>query len=205
MSEHPPEAPSPSPQMIFMTMGILVEGGMIVLAVLIGLLMETPPLKMFGGGAMDVLISFGLLIPMLIFFYVSWKYDFKVFESIRVVIRKHLLPMIKTCSVSQLAIISLLAGLGEEMLFRGVIQAGLMNWLPFWAALLLASLAFGIAHSISKAYFVVATGIGLYLGLAFEMSGQNLTIPVLCHAIYDFLALVWLQYTEPVPDDLTPE
>ncbi len=86
--------------------------------------------------------------------------------------------------------VSLLAGFGEELLFRGVIQAGLEQLTGALPGLLLASLIFGLLHAITPAYFILATIMGLYLGLLYQQTG-NLLIPCLVHALYDWAAITW--------------
>lgn len=84
--------------------------------------------------------------------------------------------------------VALLAGFGEEFLFRGVIQAGLEGPLGPGMALVAASLLFGFAHALSLAYFLGATLIGAYLGLVYQLTG-NLLIVCLVHALYDWLVI----------------
>ena len=48
------------------------------------------------------------------------------------------------------------AGVGEEMLFRGVLQASISSWLGCAWGLVLASLLFGLLHPISLTYMVIA-------------------------------------------------
>ncbi len=104
-----------------------------------------------------------------------------------------------------MAIISLLAGLGEEVLFRGVLQAAIARWLggsatgaafwggslPDWTAATAVALIFGLAHSVNFGYALLAVAIGFYLGWLWMATG-NLTVPIATHAVYDFLALVYL-------------
>jgi uncharacterized protein len=78
--------------------------------------------------------------------------------------------------------------LAEEILFRGVVQAGLTRLLPEWVALVLASAAFGLAHFLTPAYALLAGLAGLYLGGLFLLQG-NLIAPVVAHAVYDVVAL----------------
>lgn len=93
--------------------------------------------------------------------------------------------------------LSLLAGVGEELLFRGVIQIVLTDWLNAPIAILLTALLFGLAHAISRAYFIMATLMGLYMGLIFLWSG-NLLLPILIHALYDWLAIgYYLRWRRP--------
>jgi hypothetical protein len=57
--------------------------------------------------------------------------------------------------------------------------------------LVLASLLFGLAHPISKAYVVLASFIGLLLGLLYLLT-ENLLACILAHALYDaILMLLW--------------
>lgn len=88
-------------------------------------------------------------------------------------------------------VVSLLAGLGEELLFRGVLQAWLTGVVGPWPAVALGGVVFGLAHYLSRAYFVLATCMGLYLGTLYLLSG-NLLLPILVHALYDALALAFL-------------
>lgn len=87
--------------------------------------------------------------------------------------------------------LSLLAGVGEELLFRGAVQGWLSLHLGPGPALLLASLLFGLVHFVSLAYCVVATGLGVVLGTAYLWSG-SLGLVMAWHALYDLLALYCL-------------
>jgi membrane protease YdiL (CAAX protease family) len=93
--------------------------------------------------------------------------------------------------VGQLALVALLAGVGVELLFRGVIQSLLIHWTTPAAGLLLASLAFGAAHALSKLYFLLATLIGLCFGWV-VLHYHDLVAPMVAHTVYDFVALVYL-------------
>jgi hypothetical protein len=84
-----------------------------------------------------------------------------------------------------IAVISWLAGFAEELLFRGVLQA------KFGIAI--ASIVFGLVHCVTPAYIVVATAIGLFIGLVYHASGSLLLV-IQLHAVYDFAALVYLKY-----------
>jgi uncharacterized protein len=100
-------------------------------------------------------------------------------------------PALATRSAAQLALLAALAGIAEEFLFRGVIQAALTHWLPEITALFLASALFGLAHFVTPTYALLAAGAGLYLGTLYLLQG-NLLVPVVAHAVYDFVALLYL-------------
>jgi hypothetical protein len=120
---------------------------------------------------------------------------FRPLRDILHVIDQWVVPLFRPCSLGEMAVIAVLAGFGEEMLFRGVIQNALGGWLGgttgLWAACGLASLLFGFAHAVSAAYAVLATLIGLYLGTLWIVTA-NLLVPVVAHGVYDFVALVYL-------------
>jgi len=56
----------------------------------------------------------------------------------------------------------------------------------FWAT----SLAFGLLHALTPAYFVLAALMGAYLGWL-QMETGNLLVPIIVHWLYDALAF-WL-------------
>ena len=76
-------------------------------------------------------------------------------------------------------------GFAEELLFRGVIQA---RW-----GLFPASILFGVLHFATPAYALLATVVGLYIGLLHQFF-QSLLIPIQLHALYDCAALLYLRY-----------
>ena len=88
-------------------------------------------------------------------------------------------------------LISLAAGTGEELLFRGVVQNGLAVVAGPTAALLATALLFGLVHALTPAYFLLTALAGLYLG-GLYLATDNLMLPILVHFLYDWIALSWL-------------
>ena len=134
------------------------------------------------------------------------------FVKVRRVVEEIVVPMFCDFALWQLAIVALLAGAGEEILFRGLIQGGLVSLLNFFnlpastlLALFLASLSFGLLHPLTKTYALLCMLAGLYLGGVWLWS-DNLVVPILIHAFYDFFALVYLlsRQTSPPPDSHQP-
>jgi membrane protease YdiL (CAAX protease family) len=97
-------------------------------------------------------------------------------------------PRLSGTTMSGIVVLSLLAGVGEEALFRGLIQAGLDRHLPTWSAIGIAALVFGMGHWLTKSYALLAALIGGYLGVLFVVAG-NLLAPTVAHAVYDMVAL----------------
>lgn len=86
------------------------------------------------------------------------------------------------------------AGVGEEILFRGVVQKMI--------GLYATSAIFGLLHFLTPTYFLLTAGIGLYLGWLQETTG-NLAVPILVHWLYDMFALSFLRWMfarEPKPE-----
>lgn len=97
----------------------------------------------------------------------------------------------RSYSWPMLVVLSVLAGVGEELLFRGAAQGWLMQHTGPWTAVLASSVLFGLVHYVSFTYFLVASGLGLVLGAAYYLSG-SMGLVMIWHALYDVLALYCL-------------
>ncbi|MFC1597814.1 lysostaphin resistance A-like protein, partial [Planctomycetota bacterium] len=62
--------------------------------------------------------------------------------------------------------------------------------------LAVAAILFGLAHPITPGYVLLAGLMGLYLGWL-QITCGNLLVPIMAHAVYDFLALVYLVKIRP--------
>ncbi|MCM0611284.1 CPBP family intramembrane metalloprotease [Marinobacter sediminum] len=90
-----------------------------------------------------------------------------------------------------LVALSIFAGVGEELLFRGAVQGWLTGVTGELAAVVVSSVLFGAVHYLSFAYFLVATGLGLLLGSAYALS-DSIALVMIWHAVYDMVALFCL-------------
>ncbi|MDQ2070047.1 CPBP family intramembrane glutamic endopeptidase [Natronospira bacteriovora] len=131
-------------------------------------------------GTAAIFLLYGLLMP----FTPSWG------RELEQKVRNMLTQLFRHRSIHWALPLSILAGVGEELLFRGVLQQALAQWLNAPVAILATGLLFGLVHAISRAYFIVATLMGIYMGLLFHWSG-NLLLPILIHALYDWLAILY--------------
>lgn len=99
--------------------------------------------------------------------------------------------------VPELIMISVCAGVGEELLFRGWLMGWFRDGLsgfelsvdPELLALLLSSAVFGFFHPITKMYILLAGLMGVYFGVLLMWSG-NLLVPIVAHAAYDAVQLL---------------
>jgi membrane protease YdiL (CAAX protease family) len=88
----------------------------------------------------------------------------------------------------EMVILSGLAGLSEEVFFRGILQQEI--------GAVLASLVFGMLHAISLPYMVWATLMGGYLGWLLHVT-QTLWVPILTHTIVDIVGLCYIRRIAP--------
>ncbi|AWF81945.1 CPBP family intramembrane metalloprotease [Microbulbifer sp. A4B17] len=102
-----------------------------------------------------------------------------------------LIPLFSKLSFFQLLLIALVVGICEELLFRGFLQSWLSELsTPFWGVLA-ATTAFALFHFSSWVYIVVTFGIGLVLGVVYQVFGSLLGV-IIWHAIYDAIVLIVL-------------
>jgi membrane protease YdiL (CAAX protease family) len=172
-------------------LALAFEGGLAAMALVLGSLSKHPPT-----GQIHVSWQVGVwgLIatsPLILLMLWSARSAWPPLELLRQEIDRVIVPLFAECSLLELALIAALAGFGEEMLFRGVLQTNLADlWNP-WLALAVASTAFGLLHLITPIYALLAGLIGAYLGYLLIL-GDNLLLPISVHSLYDFVALTFL-------------
>lgn len=91
-------------------------------------------------------------------------------------------------SLWQLALVSVAAGLGEEILFRGALQPIAVAATSPVVGVVIVSLLFGLVHAASWSYFWLASLVGAYFGVLAYWRGEILSAAI-AHALYDFIAL----------------
>jgi len=87
-------------------------------------------------------------------------------------------------------LLGIAAGLGEELVFRGILQYELGERIGEEAvAIGITSVIFGLLHAVTPLYAVLATVASVYFGFLY-MQTQNLAVPIICHGLYDLGALM---------------
>lgn len=171
---------------------------------LLALLVKRPVLADFHWDGTDLLRSVALTVPPLAVFFVLLKTSIPAFAEIRRVLDEFIEKFFYDWTIPHLAVLSIIAGVGEEMLFRGMIQGGLSAFLGPIPALIIAGILFGLVHFVTVPYAIIATLIGFYLGAIWIWS-QNLLVPIAVHALYDFVALsVYIRRTSSRTRDRDP-
>ncbi|MGD0382544.1 MAG: CPBP family intramembrane glutamic endopeptidase [Thermoguttaceae bacterium] len=181
--------------MNFAVAAALFEGALAVLAVSLGWVLGRPPMATFRLSAIDLGWGIVATVPLLAVFWLCAKAPWRPFVRIMQVLDETFIPLFRQCGMLELAVIAVLAGMGEEMLFRGIIQSWVADKVggPYGVGIGLAAAAaiFGLLHGVTPTYALLAGVIGLYLGAIWLATG-NLLVPIASHALYDFLAFVYL-------------
>jgi hypothetical protein len=176
-------------------MAVVVEGGLALAALIVAWLFSVPLRDMFpaAGEPLVSAIVRGLLatLPMLVIFWVLVNSNWPMMRQLREQVQWLIDEMFPSRSIAQFAMVAILAGVGEELLFRGAIQSVLANWTTPVIGLLITSLLFGLAHALSKLYFLFALAVGAFLGWM-TLKYNDLVAPMIAHGLYDFLALAYL-------------
>ncbi|HTM53580.1 MAG TPA: CPBP family intramembrane glutamic endopeptidase [Pirellulales bacterium] len=186
-----------APRESFFRAATLFEGALLGLALVLGYFSGQQPLELIRWSARD--FAYGLLAtaPMLLGLLIVTRIHSGPLGRLNAYVREWVVPLFAGCSPWQLAVLSLLAGVSEEALFRGVVQGWLMrvSGSPI-PGLVFASALFGLAHAITSTYAILAGLIGAYLGWLW-LATDNLLVPAVAHAAYDFVALMYLLRAAP--------
>jgi uncharacterized protein len=174
-----------------MPTALAFEGAMAVVTCAVGGFLKPPLWQQLAWSPRDFALGLVATLPMLIGLLTMRRIERGPLGRLNAVVDQLLVPMFARSSIVQLALISIVAGIGEELLFRGVLQVVLIAWLGLAVGLILASVVFGLLHAVTPTYAVLATIIGIYFGW-FAWASGNLLGPIVAHAIYDFVALVYL-------------
>jgi uncharacterized protein len=130
--------------------------------------------------------------PMLVLLAYVTRSQWKPLVELRTQVEQLVGELFGGVSLLGLAAISIAAGVGEELLFRGALQPLAERWWGGAAGLAATSLLFGAVHAVTWTYFLFATAVGAYLGWLAQHF-DDLVAPIAVHAGYDFVALLVLR------------
>jgi membrane protease YdiL (CAAX protease family) len=91
-----------------------------------------------------------------------------------------------------------LVPVGEEVLFRGILQTGMQKVFPArwgslvhrWAAIFVVGTLFGTIHTTTPQYVPALIALGILLGFLYERTG-SLIVPILVHMLFNGKSLLW--------------
>lgn len=176
----------------FLNLAGLLEGGLLLLACLLGMIPGINPLAHLHFTWEAAAWGVAGAVPMFLLFLVAQRIELGPVRRIRRFLQEALAPPLAACRWYDLILLAALAGIAEEALFRGLLQV----WIEQWAdshigGLIGSNILFGLAHSVSMTYAGLAGVMGVYLGWLFDATGErNLLTPIITHALYDYLAFL---------------
>src|SRR4051794_12789803 len=113
-------------------MAVMVEGGLALAAILFAWLLSVSLRDQFPppGEPWAIALARGLAatLPMLLVFWMLVNSRRPMLRQLRDQVDWLIREMFPTGSIPQFAMVALLAGVGEELLFRGVLQTKLGQW-----------------------------------------------------------------------------
>ena len=177
----------------FFKKACLFEAALIPVAVVLGWIANINPYQNLHFS--ESAIAYGLLgtLPLFLLFLTLEQIRLESVVKIRNVLLETLGPSLSRYHWTDLSVLAAIAGVSEELLFRGVIQPWLESSWGMTAGLIVTNIIFGLAHAVTPLYAVLATLVGIYLSLAMDYGGdRNLLLPIVIHGFYDFLAFVAL-------------
>ncbi len=172
-------------------LALVFEGALLALALALGALLGVAPFSTARFDARDLAWGVAATGPLVLALWWSLHKPWRPVERLTQAVLDQLGPLLASSSLGGLAVVAVLAGIAEEAFFRGVVQAALHDVIGTTPAILAAAALFGIAHLVTPLYAILAAAIGVYLGVLFAITG-NVVAPALTHALYDFIALVWV-------------
>ena len=144
----------PVGRMRFLVLAAVFEGGLVFVALGLGWLFHVdlashlrPTIPIVALGLAGGVLPFLLLL-------VSERFKFGPLERIKEIVLQILGPALASCRWYDVVLAAALAGLGEEFLFRGILQPLLERWAGFggWGrplGLILSNVVFGLLHLIT--------------------------------------------------------
>lgn len=185
-----------APPRIIVPIAVIVELLLGLLGALLANWQAIPLREMLESSPDGVIRGLAATLPMLAMLVVVVRSQWPPLVQLRRQVQSLTRQLFENATWWELGLISAAAGVGEEILFRGALQPIVSGWTTPLAGLIIVSIAFGLAHAASPAYFWLATAVGAYLGwLTFYYN--DLVTPIIAHGVYDFIALLWLQRGTP--------
>lgn len=199
----------------FLLKAVFLQSAVAFIAVGLGALLGVAPWissSWQSGSPMQVLWAIGIgtlaTLPLLVSFLAMRHGSFESMEELQELMDRHIVPLFREATILELGFLSLLIGMGEEALFRGVVQTFLQNLTGANAGpavpIIIASLLFGLLHALTKEYFVISALMGAYLGFWFWWT-NDIIVPIVMHTLYDWFVFVYMKRYSPVLEETAEE
>lgn len=185
----------------FVIQAILFEGAMALLGALLALICGLDLSKAFYTPDLATLFSqialgIGLAVGLGIFFTILDYIPSSHLKQISDLTKETVSETMKNSSRINRFLVCLMAGVGEEVLFRGFIFLAIFEFWPWGlefnmniiVAVVVSSILFGLGHYVTAIYFLITGLLGVAFCLVFLRTGL-LIAPLVAHALYDFYAM----------------
>jgi len=156
---------------------LVVEAVLAAVGLVVGWWIGTPILEVTRVDLHSGVLALAATLPLVAFVFWGMRTQFAVLARLREMFRETLVPLFASCSPLEILLISIMAGFGEEVFFRGFLQGSLGRVVNPWIALALVSALFGLVHMVSIGYAIIAGLLGVYLGTLLLLTG-NLFVPM---------------------------
>ena len=169
------------------------EASLAVVAVFLGWVADIDPFQNIYFS--ETAIAYGVIgtVPLFLMFLALERMQGESVVNIRKLLLNTLGPGLHRYHWTDLFMLAAIAGVSEELLFRGVIQPWIEASWGIAAGLIVSNIIFGLVHAVTPLYAVLAAIVGIYLGLSLDYGvDRNLLTPIIIHGFYDFLAFVAL-------------
>lgn len=191
----------------FFKLACYFEGSLVLVAIVLGWIADIDPFAKVNFTEMAVLYGLIGTVPLFLIFMVLYQVEIAEVKKIQTLLQDTLGPSLHRYNWADLFILAAIAGISEEILFRGVIQPWMESSWGLLAGLIGSNIIFGLVHAVTPLYAVLAALVGIYLGLFLDYGGErNLLTPIIIHGLYDFLAFIVimrLYRKNCIPDNLS--
>ncbi|SMG67299.1 Abortive infection protein [methanotrophic bacterial endosymbiont of Bathymodiolus sp.] len=187
--------PSIDPDNFFKT-ACKFEAALILVAIVLGWIAAINPFQFIIFDEQAIINGIIGTLPLCLLFIALNQLELKSLQKIRQVLHQTLGPSLYKHHWTDLIVLAAIAGISEEILFRGVIQPWMENAWGMMAGLVVSSILFGLVHAVTALYFLMATAVSIYLGLHLDYhNSRNLLTPIIIHSLYDFFAFVMILHS----------
>ena len=175
----------------FFIMACVFEGSLILVAVVLGWVAGINPFAEIHFS--ESAVAYGLMgtLPLFVILLAFYQFQFDSVQKIHRILNDTLGPSMHRYHWTDLFVLAAIAGIAEEILFRGVIQPWMESSWGMMAGLIGSNIIFGLVHAVTPLYAVLAGLVGIYMGVFLDVGEQrNLLTPIVIHGVYDFLAFI---------------
>jgi CAAX amino terminal protease family. len=157
----------------FLNSACFFEAALIPLAILLGWIGSINPFANIF--FTETALANGVIgtIPLILIFLAFEQIQAKSVGNIRRLLLETLGPGLLDRHWTDLLILALIAGIAEELLFRGVIQPWIEQFWGVTAGLVISNCMFGLVHAVTPLYALLAGIVGMYLGLSLNYGTEK--------------------------------